>query len=945
MSDIKVNLKLDGSDFSATTRQAQDAVDDLNDKLKKLKGPLGDASGGISSFGGKLGDAAKGIAAVTAGLAAAAAAAAGYGLVKAIEGAIEAEQAFNAVANSLRLSGELSQAALEEVEKFAAELQDLTGLGDDTTYSMLAMAQSFGLTKDEAKKVVAAANDMSVATGKDLKTSVEALSKSFNGSAKELSKLNPKIKTFTAAQLAAGAAVEEVSRQYSGSAARRLETFGGAVSALKGRFGDLLEEIGFLITKNPAVVSTVREVERGIKALTEIISNNAETIRTWVTGAISDFLNGLSLSIRALGLFGESVGEVENLSVPDIFTKAGKAVAFLVDQFLAAKEAFRRLKFEFESDNIQQSISNGISVPQEAFDNLQRLKDDLDAVTKAREDLLTAVAQSDGVKFAAPDTSPFVSAIDKLKAKIDSLPSTVAIDLKTTGGGGGKVGRPDGSTVKGDGAKQGPSVMDASDAIRVLRGLGLKFKPIDPKEVGVPTSAASEQVQADRAERTRLRDALKEAVVDAGASFAVNVLSGAEGAKKFLSATAAGFADAFLPGAGAAVGPIVEALSQGPEAVKAQVNAFADALPVLLENIADAIPVVVETLADRAPDIIVALVKAVPKITVALIEAFSNPQIYLEVARGLAQAAVEGSRFQQNKFKESTQQFKDGIGEATRKTVSGLLQIGPFLVQAVTKAGDAFSQFLLELPGKITVVFEQVFAFIAQALSDIWVTFRDLVVSGLGGIIPAFMGAIGPALDGFGVKFNQVFTDAIKGAGRFFYETWTALITGTGEKLTAVFGGLPAALSSVWTGIRDGFANALRDIPNTFADAFKEALSGLIPGGGGGGGNGFLSSIGLATGGAVVRGAGNRDTVPALLSPGEIVVDRTTGPRLNAFLDKAEGGLSQSSGSSDPTTLALLAKVVDLLQKPVTVETAATVDGRTLADIILKLNRTNQRLA
>jgi phage-related protein len=935
-NDIKIALNLDGTNFSKAANDAQTRVKDLSDALKKLKGPVEDGLGGaFGSLKGAVGGIIDTVFSLKGALAGVASA---FAAGKIIEAAIEAEQALNAVANSLRLSGELSADALKDVQDFAGALQDVTGLGDDTTLSMLALAQSFGLSKDEAKKAVSAAVDLSAATGKDLNTSVEMLSKSYNGNVKALALLNPEVKSLTKEQLAAGAAVDKLSEQYAGSAAQRLKTFGGAVGSLKTRFGDLLEEIGFLVTKNPAVIASVREVEGVIRLLGTVIAENADSIRQWVTGAITDFLTGLNLSVRALGLFGEAVGETSSLELPSIFTKAGIAVAFLSDQFLAAKETYARLKFEFESDNIQGAITQGMTVPPEAFENLQRLKDSLDEVRKAREDLSTAVARAEGTVILAPDTSKFSKAVDDIKAKLNGLPSTVSIDVNAKGGrgvGGGKDAREGGGKDE-----EGETVKEGLEAF--LARLGSEQGALAMKDL-------KKQQQKDR-------DADEKRAADIEASWTAGMLSfaaasakalagGAEGARSALSGLGAAAADAFFPGAGQAVGPLIDALSQGPEAVRGMVNSFADAIPGLLENIAEAIPVLVETLADRMPDIIVALVKATPKITVALIKAFSDPRTYAEIAKGLAQAAVEGARFQQEKFKESTQQFKDGVGEATRKTTSGLQQIGPFLVQAMQKAGDTFAQFIYTLPEKLGEAFQSTFDFLSQGIMDVWTTFSTVFTEGIPSLFTAMLEGIGPFIEGFGTALTEVFSAAVTEIGLLFSETVPEALAALGEKFTAVFGGLPEVFATVWQTLRDGFASAFQDIPQALIDAVKGAFDALIPGGGGGKKGPVTGIPGspLATGG-IVKGKGNRDSVPAILAPGELVLDRTTGPRLNAFIDRAEQN-AQSPDTSDGTTMALLAKIVGLLQQPITVETEATIDGRTMADIILKLNRTNQRLA
>lgn len=134
----------------------------------------------------------------------------------------------------------------------------------------------------------------------------------------------------------------------------------------------------------------------------------------------------------------------------------------------------------------------------------------------------------------------------------------------------------------------------------------------------------------------------------------------------------------------------------------------------------------------------------------------------------------------------------------------------------------------------------------------------------------------------------------------------------------------PAIIYSVVSGIGQGII-----------DGIKESLGF----GGGGGIGGFIGDVvgtvggflGFAKGGEVPMGFPN-DNFPARLSSGENVVDRSTNEKLNSFLDG--GG----------TTDLLLSRVIELLQRPMQVESRVEFRQEALANIILNLNRTGARL-
>ncbi len=931
--DIKIALTLGTDSFKQSASQASSAVDKLKDKIGDLKGPIKDGMGGaFESVKGKLGGLLDSVFSLQGAIGALAGA---FAVGKIISAAIEAENALNGVAISLQQSGEYSKDALKEVQDFAGGLQDLTGLGDDTALEMFALAQSFGLSKDQAKLAVTAANDLSAATGKDLKQSVEALSASFNGNIGKLGKLNPALNDLSKAQLEAGAAAQLLGEQFAGTAAAKLQTFGGAIGALNGRFGDLLEELGFLVTKNPQVVEVIRTLEQALKRLGTFVAENADEIRSWVSGGIRDFLTSLNLAVRTVQALGIALGGMDTLDVSGIFTKAATGVSFLVDQFLALREGLLEMKIavrEFGGDSFftRLGFGGGDDSPEARLKELTDLKAALDGVKTSRDALLEAVARAGEGTLAVPDTSAFTSEIDKLITKLGELPTTVEIvvDSKITPGsnsGGGPSGYGD---YNKSGKFVGPPAPERTkDGARtdqpppgsLIPGLG-DVAMIYGKAMGI--AAASAVVK--------------------------NILQGAAGAKKAIGQ----MAEAILPG----LGPIAEALTAGPDIMRQMVNEFADALPILLDNLITAIPVVMEALAERAPDIIVALITAVPRIAVALISALTNPQLYIEVARGLLEAISGGLGFQSDKLQKVGESVKKS-GEAFKlKAQEAGGRFAVKMQDTVNKIGTGLTRFFNTFPQKFVQGFQEGFGVFRSSMYSIGEVVRNLVMTALTGFAEFFVAlpeALLAAFVNVGTAFLTFITTALPEA---FAEGLTALSTAVQALGSVLASEITEGLKDLATGLVAAGNDLIAGIgraPQVFLDALVngagQVLDAITPAGlkqGDRAGQGIAAETigrwGLATGG-MVRGSGNRDSVPATLAPGELVIDRTTGPRLNQFLDSYSKGAPAASGGGD-MSMALLGKIVDLLQRPMTVETTAEVNGRTLADIILKLDRTNQRV-
>ncbi len=69
-----------------------------------------------------------------------------------------------------------------------------------------------------------------------------------------------------------------------------------------------------------------------------------------------------------------------------------------------------------------------------------------------------------------------------------------------------------------------------------------------------------------------------------------------------------------------------------------------------------------------------------------------------------------------------------------------------------------------------------------------------------------------------------------------------------------------------------------------------------------------IAGVGLNKGGTVPGGGANVDSVPAMLTPGELVVDRSTNDKLKAFLD------SQTQGASTVIEISLREELVEFIE-------------------------------
>jgi hypothetical protein len=178
------------------------------------------------------------------------------------------EDAINELDFALRSAGETSDRASNDFQAFASSLQKVTTFGDEATISAGALfVQLTKVTGDGLKNGIIAAQNLSAALGIDLKTSVRLLAKSVEDGGSGLKRYNVSVeKGKTSAETLANATAA-VNEQFSGVARSKIETYSGATTQASNAYGDLLEEIGFFITKNPAVIEAINSTTKAFEGL------------------------------------------------------------------------------------------------------------------------------------------------------------------------------------------------------------------------------------------------------------------------------------------------------------------------------------------------------------------------------------------------------------------------------------------------------------------------------------------------------------------------------------------------------------------------------------------------------------------------------------------------------------------------------------------------------
>lgn len=260
---------------------------------------------------------------------------------KFVDNTIEAQRVQSQLKAALESTNGASGQTIKSLNDQAAALQKVSNYGDEVVNSAQSILLTFtGIAGDTFPRATRAVIDLSERMGTDLKSAAIQLGKALNDPAVGMSMLTRSGITFSEAQkevvkklvetnkLAEAQAVilNEVEKEFGGSARAARETLGGALTSLANAWGDLFEMSGGasemlrsaienLITaiQNPAFINFVQMIGVGLFGAMEV-AVNAMSILAQAIPPIVDLL--LHLSPLMIVAFGPAVATmVQTLAI------------------------------------------------------------------------------------------------------------------------------------------------------------------------------------------------------------------------------------------------------------------------------------------------------------------------------------------------------------------------------------------------------------------------------------------------------------------------------------------------------------------------------------------------------------------------------------------------------------------------------------------------------
>lgn len=282
--------------------------------------------------------------------------------------AIKAEKGVQQLAQSMKLVGDFSEDAVKDFVAFADSLEEVTGISDDAIIAAAALAKNFGLVNSEAELAVNAALELSVATGRDLNSAIEEVSKTFSGFvSRDLGRLIPALRTLSKEQLIAGEGARLIQEGFKGTAEAAGSTAAGEINKFRNALSDLGKEIGQ--SSLPFFTSLIAKANEFVKSINAMRENSKELARVQKQqdALIQRGVQGVG-DLKA-GEFARSQKE----AIEARLVAQRKAEAELAEAKIRAEAEFQTIKKDLETAGltsiakIQAEFDQRRKVVQEAF--------------------------------------------------------------------------------------------------------------------------------------------------------------------------------------------------------------------------------------------------------------------------------------------------------------------------------------------------------------------------------------------------------------------------------------------------------------------------------------------------------------------------------------------------------------------------------------------------
>ena len=308
--------------------------------------------------------------------------------VKAAGAAGIQEKAEFLLASALKNTKNATGVSIDELKKYASNLQAVTTVGDETSLKTMQLGLSMGISAEEIGDATKQAIGLSKAYQVDLNASMKLVALGRAGEFSMMARYIPQLRGMTDKTKMAAIANEAMAKGFE-IAKAETETYLGMVEQLTNILGDLWEDVGFkIIPVFKEYIKIIKEqILPGVKDwisesgnLESIVKKSATAIQFIVTKSFA-FVKVITLSVQAVRAASESIHSWA--------LRLNQAKQLLAGNFNAAKLFGKMAKFHADKaregyDKLTDSIINtGITIEEmnalelESFTEKETIKEEI----------------------------------------------------------------------------------------------------------------------------------------------------------------------------------------------------------------------------------------------------------------------------------------------------------------------------------------------------------------------------------------------------------------------------------------------------------------------------------------------------------------------------------------------------------------------------------------
>jgi hypothetical protein len=849
-------------------------------------------------------------------------------LVYSVKQYADAEKASKSLSIAIRNQGLDVETLKRQYEELAEAIQAKTQFEDDEIIAALAVGQAMAGRIALTKELIEATVDYAAATETDLKSAFEKVGKAIGTTTNALAREGIELDTTATKAQKMAKITAQLSQRFQGMAEAQAQGL-GAFKQLTNAMGNFAESIGKVVS--PKVGSLTKMLIDLVNAATRRVP---EIARRWVSNF--DHIHASTYAVF------ESIHQLWAASADN----AMRIFGGIKDVIAGA--------FSFDSGQMQRGIE----------------------------------ALTDRAKFSVVDLQKtYQEAYRDRRLQLDTAMATEAEAEEKAAAATLKVRQKLHQEVKDDRV-----VMHESTLGELKKADEETFREVQE----TIDKEALESTKARLDEEVEMQKNARETAInmaEAGAS---------GGLKGMVGAGLSSLANTFIPGIGGFVGQVFNLLSQDSEQFAKSmgelfsvefIENIASNAPTLIETFVDKLPGMIERLSESFPEIVSRLIETIienyPKLMITLLKYWYNPAFWAKLAMAIIQAVGDGLA---NGFKDAWKNiqkifsggmkdiFKDfDMSSLTKKFSDGLKNavsaMSKISIEAIRNAFVEYNRALLiEIPKRLG---EFLFVKLPEALRNGATAFIDRLRVHFTEEVPAALRAV---FDGIINFFSKTLVEAFSSfieriRHHFLVEVPEAIRGAIGSIGTAIsdafgraVGSIKEGIDSLVSGIKEAIGGQLKPLQKAFdsfkwprinlpewdtpawVDALIDAIESMGNIGGKGGGDGWIAeagkSIGFNRGGPVYASGGKlidwlpkgTDTVPAMLTPGEFVVNRAATQKNMGLLQAINSGGSAGGGSGAVINLNVYGGLLGDAAE-------ARRFAKAIDSELLKLRQTNQSVA